>query len=135
MLEELISKKMGDGSQKSAILYIAQCLFKSEVQGHIIHLQAVGKSYATHMALGEFYLSLPELRDELVEKYQGKYGILTGYANIEVKDNLEPIPFVQGELKNIEMYRKSITDGYLQQLTDNIIEQFSQTLYKLINLH
>lgn len=134
MLEQVIKTKFGD-SQKSAILNIAQLLFKSEVQGHITHLQAVGKSYATHVALGEFYTSLADLRDNLVEKYQGKYGILKGYKSIDVKDDMEPISFVQGVLSDIETNRTSITDGYLQQLVDNIIEQYTETLYKLINLH
>lgn len=120
---------------KDAVLNIAQILFAAEFQSHVTHLQAVGKSFAVHMALNEFYQAMPELRDELVEKCQGKYGIITGYKNIPVTDNLAPIPFLQNSLKVIETNRQSITDGYLQQLTDNVIEQFNSTLYKLNNLH
>lgn len=121
--------------QKSAVLNIAQTLFEAEVQSHLTHLQAVGKSYAVHMALNEFYQAIPDLRDELIEKYQGKYGILTGFGSVNLVDNLEPIAFIKGCLKEIEDSRKSVTDGYLQQLIDNCIEQFASTLYKLINLH
>ena len=133
MAIELFSK-MQPMNQGAAILSIAQTLFCSEVNGHILHMQAKNKSYATHMALGEFYEAMGDLRDALVEKYQGKYGILTGYKNVEVKESYEPIYMVTEYLATIENARKAVTDGYLQQLVDNIIEQFASTLYKLINL-
>lgn len=125
------TKQMGQGE---SVLSIAQTLFCAEVNGHILHLQAKNKSYATHMALGEFYEAMGDLRDAVVEKYQGKYGILTGYKNIEVNELYDPIYMVKEYLTTIEIARKGITDGYLQQLTDNIIEQFASTLYKLTNL-
>ena len=40
---------------------------------HIIHWQCIDRSYAEHVALGEFYEELQELVDDLMEGIMGKY--------------------------------------------------------------
>jgi DNA-binding ferritin-like protein len=121
-------------SRRTAVLNISQILFEAEIQTHIIHLLAKDKSYSQHQALGEFYESLGDMNDDLVEKYQGKYSPLNGYKSIPIKDYIEPIIYLTDVLKRIEASRKSLQEGYLEQLVDNIIEQIAKTLYKLKNL-
>lgn len=134
-MKNLFSEISNTSSKKTAVLTIAQTLFEAEAQTHIIHLQAKKKSYAEHIALDEFYKAIPDLVDELVEKTQGKYGPITGYKAMSISDNTEAIPYLESGLKKIEVAREQLNEGYLEQLTDNIIEQYSQTLYKLKNLH
>ena len=55
-------------------------LMASRDQAHIFHWQTTGPgSFAAHMALGAYYEAIPDMTDALVEAYQGKYGIISGY--------------------------------------------------------
>lgn len=55
-------------------------LFASRTQAHIFHLQTIGEgSFAMHSALNIYYDDIVGLVDGLVESYQGRYGIITGY--------------------------------------------------------
>jgi len=121
-----------DDSQKGAVLNIAQALFQAQIQTHIAHLQS--DSYAEHIALGEFYEAAGDLADAIIEKTQGKYGIIKGYKTIQLMDDIDCCEYMKTVLGYVEKQRLSIKEGYLQQLTDNIIEQIASTLYKLENL-
>ena len=63
-------------------------LFESREMAHIYHLQVRGDegSYAAHMALGSFYESVLDLADEIIEVYQGQYGIVEDYDVIDTKE-------------------------------------------------
>ena len=54
-------------------------LLHSKTQAHVFHLQT--NSFAEHMALAGYYGGIDDLVDGLVESYQGKYGIISGYSN------------------------------------------------------
>jgi len=56
------------------------------------------------------------------------------YKPIPIQNNMDALPYVQGFLAKIERYRESLTSGYIQQMVDNIIEEISHTIYKLVNL-
>lgn len=53
-------------------------------QTQVYHWQS--QSYSEHIALNEFYDGLPDMIDGIVESYQGKYGIQTGYKMFEIRD-------------------------------------------------
>ncbi len=59
-------------------------LMASRTQAHIFHLQT--PSFAAHMALQAYYEGIVPLIDGLVESYQGKNGIITGYGNIALQE-------------------------------------------------
>lgn len=107
----------------------------SRIQVHIYHLQT--KSFAKHIALDEFYKEIPELFDELVETYQGKYGIITNYQDIKFSKS-EPIGYLTNLRSIVETNRyvefKS-TDTHLQNIIDEITQLIDGVLYKLINLN
>ena len=107
-------------------------LFEIEVVIHIAHLQT--KSYAHHMALGSLYEDIVDLRDRFIESYQGKYGVLKGYKSFSIQENIEPISYIRGFVKEYESFRESLKQGYLQQICDDILELLNSTLYKLKNL-
>ena len=60
-------------------------LFESKEMSHIYHLQTKGEegSYAKHMALGSYYEDVLDLIDEIIEVYQGQYGIVENYQVID----------------------------------------------------
>jgi len=52
------------------------------VQGHFWHWQT--KSYACHVALGEFYESVTDTADSIAEQYMGCGQTFTGKMNYEI---------------------------------------------------
>lgn len=110
-------------------------LFQIRDQIHLKHLRVSGTgSYATHIALNEFYDGILDLTDSLIESYQGKYGII----NITIKESKDTD--VISLLKELA----SLTDGgsvykmfketWIQNELDTITKLTYQTLYKLQNL-
>tara|TARA_R110000868_G_scaffold63178_6_gene190427 strand:- start:6784 stop:7164 length:381 start_codon:yes stop_codon:yes gene_type:complete len=107
-------------------------LFQIRDQIHLSHLAT--KSFAQHVALGEFYSNILELTDSLIESYQGKYGII----NITIQSSTKVDPIVA--LKELA----KLTDGgkayiefketWIQNQLDEISALTYQTLYKLENL-
>lgn len=110
-------------------------LFQIRNQIHIKHLRITGTgSYAGHIALHDFYDTILGLTDNLIESYQGKYGII----NLEVKEACDTDP-----VKLLEELART-TDGgsvynmfketWIQNQIDEISTLTYQTLYKLKNL-
>lgn len=120
--------------EKAAIQNISQLLYNAEVQCHIIHTEAVHKSFEIHNAIGSFYEALGGLNDDLVEKSFAKVGMIDKYTDIRIKNNIEPLPYVQALFAAIEKQRESIKTGYIQQMVDNILETIAHCIYKLVNL-
>jgi hypothetical protein len=108
-------------------------LMHSRTQTHILHLQT--PSFAAHMALNTYYDGIVPLIDGLVEAYQGKYGVLTGYSNfnlLEYKSCEDIIMYLEGLNMTIEKLRQAIPqDSYLQNQVDTVVELVSSTIYKL----
>jgi hypothetical protein len=118
-------------------LKLVSYLFHSSTQVHVFHLQT--KSYAEHKALNKYYDEIVGLTDSLIESFQGKYDILTGYENYalnDYKDNAQTIVYFKALLKTVETLRTSVSsDSYLQNQIDTVVELITSTLYKLRFLH
>lgn len=111
-------------------------LFHSRTQTHIFHLQTT--SYAEHMALNAYYDGIIPLIDALVESYQGKYGILTGYSNfnlMEYKGNNQTIAYLEALCETVYQTYETVEDSYIQNQLDTITEFTKSTIYKLKNLN
>ena len=110
-------------------------LFQLRDEIHINHLRITGPgSFAIHSALNEFYTDVLDLLDELVESYQGKYGII---------DITIPSSKSGDSIKCLEELVKLTDDGvvyslfkepYLKNQIDEITTLTYKTLYKLKNL-
>lgn len=107
-------------------------LFYSRDYGHRAHLKT--QSYAAHMALDTFYKELTEKIDELVEAYQGCYGLLD-IPFVQAEDNVDtPMPVLQRHLQVLQGTRYSALPSEmtsLHNLIDEIEQVFSTALYKL----
>lgn len=91
--------------------------------------------YATHKTLNEFYESILELTDNLMEKYQGRHGRVE-VPSLDEKDvyTKEPIEVLQKHLDWIEKARYDIvpkTDTAIQNIIDEIVVQYLETIYLL----
>jgi len=108
-------------------------LFASRTQAHIFHLQT--PSFAAHTALQAYYEGIIPLVDGLVESYQGKYGIITGYGNIALQEyqSCEAIIiFFETLCMYVEKSREMICqDSYIQNQIDEIVALIKSTIYKL----
>lgn len=115
-------------------------LMASRDQTHIFHWQTKGPgSFAAHMALGAYYEAVPGMTDALVEAYQGKYGIITGYEPAERFDDYAQDSVIK-YFKALAMFVERAYAKMPKEDT-NIINQLDAfkdliytTIYKLENL-
>jgi len=111
---------------------MASIILHSRTQTHTLHLQT--KSFAEHKALNDYYDSIGDLFDGLVESYQGKYGIIESYKSYDIvsyKSTESTVKYLQDLCKKIESLRDCCKDSYIQNQIDTVCELINSTLYKL----
>lgn len=101
---------------------------------HLAHWST--KSYAAHNALSELYDQIIDDIDEIVEVYQGRYGLL---SNLSIAGGIVPKDIcchVKEEAEWVEANRSAISNGCtaIENLVDNLIASYNKTVYKLENL-
>jgi len=107
-------------------------LLHSRTQAHVYHLQT--PSFAAHNALNDYYDGIVDLTDGLVESFQGKYGILTGYSNFGLMEyqSCEAIQeYFHALCTTIDMLRTDMPDSYIQNQIDEVMTLVKSTIYKL----
>lgn len=119
---------------------LASLFFHSRTQAHVFHLGVKGPgSYAAHKALQEYYESIIELVDGLVESYQGKYGLITFKevdgldTNCDIKNIIKYFERLCSALEKLREDKK-LQDSWIQNQIDGIAELLYSTRYKLENL-
>lgn len=104
-------------------------LMAARQEAHRLHLAS--RSYAEHMALGAFYGSLVDLADELIETYQGQYGL------VDLEIGSEKYKTAQSFLEDtgasfLSAHKLfSEKDTHLHNVLDEIVGLTYQTLYKV----
>ena len=120
-----------------SIAEFVSTLLASRNQAHVYHWQAqnVG-SFSAHSALGEYYDEIVDLVDDLVESYQGKYGIIYGYKGTPViREGGDFKLYFEALSKYVDLKRQKLTqDTYIQNQVDDIAALVESTKYKLNNL-
>lgn len=112
-------------------------LFESREMAHVYHLQVRGDegSYAKHMALGSYYEEVLGMVDDVIEVYQGQYGIVENYDVIDTSEtkSKEPIAYFEELGEYIKHAKKCISeeDTHLHSIIDDIVCLLYKTLYKL----
>ena len=108
-------------------------LFASRTQAHVFHLQT--NSFAAHKALNEYYDGIVDIADGIAESVQGKYGIITGYSNIDLlegNDCNEVIKYFTALEMYVERARQTMPqDSYIQNQIDEVVALIVSTIYKL----
>ena len=113
---------------ESAAAFVS-VLFHSATVTHFMHLQT--KSFAQHMALGEYYDAIVELADKWAEAYQGCYDIITNYPK-EFHLATDPVKYLTQIKDFVDDIRKDLpSESQLQNIVDEIADQIDSTLYKL----
>jgi hypothetical protein len=113
-------------------------IFEARQMAHVYHLQVKGDmgSHAAHTALNEYYEGLLEFLDELIEVYQGQYGIVENYEMIDTKDTntKDKIEYFLEIVKFIKDTRKttfSDEDTHLHNIIDEVVALTYKLIYKL----
>jgi hypothetical protein len=110
-------------------------LLHSRTQVHIFHLQS--DSFSQHNALNDYYDDIVDLIDDLVESYQGEFGVIKNYQNYDLKmleNNEQVINFFKDVTNGVEELRKVAGDSFLKGKLDEVVELLNSTIYKLENL-
>jgi hypothetical protein len=113
-------------------------IFEARQMAHVYHLQVKGDmgSHAAHTALNEYYDGLLEFLDELIEVYQGQYGIIENYEMIDTKDtnSKDKIEYFLEFLKFIKDTKKSTfsdEDTHIHNIIDEVVALTYKLIYKL----
>lgn len=110
---------------------VARC-FAARTSAHFAHLST--KSYAAHMALGDFYDDVAEKADVFCECWQSWYGLMGEFPSV---------PLLKGETQPIAALREFVASNRTQasqgktelgNLLDEILSVCDRALYKLKNL-
>ena len=130
--EEDSDVKVDNTKTDSGFKDMVSILLHSQTQVHIFHLQT--KSYSEHKALQGYYEGIDALVDGIIESYQGKYDVVTGYNSIKTEDYKSPeqvIKYFKALDSMVEKNRKSVKESYIQNQIDTVQELIFSTLYKL----
>ena len=130
--EEKVEVKEGGDVSK----FISK-LLESREMAQVYHWTVKGEegSHAAHLALEAYYSGVIEFIDDIVEVYQGQYGLIEGYDQIATddtksKDKLdyfkEVVEFVKSERSCIKS-----EDTHLHTIIDEVVVLIYKTIYKL----
>lgn len=126
-----------EGENTGSAVSLFSKLFESREMAHIYHLQVNGEqgSHAAHTALNEYYEGVLDFIDDLIETYQGQYGIVDGYETIDTNETRtkEKVEYFEGLVEFVKHGRKAISaeDTHLQNIIDEVVALIYRTLYKL----
>lgn len=107
-------------------------VFAARNQAHLEHWNT--KSYAQHVALGEFYDGIIDLIDGFVECYQGLYGLIGKVKLVPTTDKLIDLLVEDSEWMDKNRCEICKDNKTLESILDTIIELYLATIYKLENL-
>ncbi len=109
-------------------------VFATRNAAHLAHFAT--KSYAQHVALGEFYAAVIDQIDEVVEVFQGRGGLID---SVSVPNNVSPSNIIQHlvtEADWIETHKAEICErcDTVGNLIDELAAIYRRTIYKLEHL-
>jgi hypothetical protein len=128
-------KPKKDNDIKGCICELISKAFTTRNLLHFAHWNT--KSFASHMALGDLYDQIIEDIDEIVETYQGKFGLIEDLYCEAAKLPKDIASHVKEEAKWVEDNRMFISKGdtSIENLIDTLLGHYNRTVYKLENLH
>lgn len=127
LIEKKISSK--PNSSNSDGLFIGT-LFHCRDTAHLQHLKTT--SYASHVALSDFYDKFTDLIDTLAEALQSYNGLLKIVIPESCSCDMDgALDYLKEERMEIIKYRDSYKQSEVQNIIDEIIGLFDSTIYKL----
>ena len=135
--EEEKSEENSETPSSNDVSKFISKLLESREMAQVYHWTVKGDmgSHAAHLALQTYYEEVIEFIDDIVEIYQGQYGLIEGYDIIDTtdsksKDRLdyfkEAVEFVKSERTCIKA-----EDTHIHNIIDELIALQYKTIYKL----
>ena len=89
------------------------------------------------MALGDLYDNIVGLTDEIIENYQGEFGMLSGFKTECAKLEKPILDYINADASWLRANQERISKGSkaISTLIENLVIAYNKTLYKLNNLH
>jgi len=130
-----MANKTSTGNAGSFAGQLMQVLSESHIQSHWWHLQC--DVYSQHMALGNYYGAIEDLKDSLLETYQGLHGTrISGNGDMKIDTvwtAAKVLPYFKSLRTKLDgMYTNQyLTPGSLKNIMDEIIALVGKTEYLL----
>jgi len=108
-------------------------VFAMRNAAHLAHWST--KSYAEHKALGKFYDELIDKIDSIIEAYQGWFGLI-GEVRMIMMSKKDIAEAIRTDLTWMGTNRDKICkkNTMMENLIDDLMQLYSTTHYKLVNL-
>lgn len=108
-------------------------VFATRNSAHLAHWKT--KSYAQHVALGDFYDGVIDKVDGLVEMCQGTHGLIGAVAN-QSHSPVNIVARLEDDAQWLADNRSEIAEDNtaIENAVDDLIGLYLSTLYKLKNL-
>ena len=125
-----LTDKLKPSASKVTIPQLVAELLEAVLIVHKMHLQAKSRSYAEHVALGEFYDAIGDFADDIYEQFAGQT------STVDIPDamlyDINPITYLEKLAKFVEQVRNnSVEYSHLQNQMDEVKSLIYGTLYKL----
>ena len=132
--KDILKKAIEVEEVEPAINEMVEKVFTTRNLVHFAHWNT--KSFASHMALGELYDAVIDEVDDIVEKYQGEFGLLKGLECCDCEQPKDIISQIQSDSDWIKSHRSQIANGSktIENLVDGLTGTYNKILYKLKNL-
>jgi hypothetical protein len=112
-------------------------LLESREMAQVYHWTVKGDmgSHAAHLALEDYYDGVIGFIDDIVEIYQGQYGLIEGYDVIDTSDSKskDKLDYFKETVEFVKSARKCIKseDTHIHNIIDELIALQYKTIYKL----
>jgi hypothetical protein len=132
----VVSPKVSEPKKSTghAISQLIERAFATRNLTHFAHWAS--DSYSQHEALGDIYETIVEKIDEVVEVYQGKFGIIQGLSSIGGRLPADIIKHIEAESAWLTKNKTKIANGCdaVSALLDELEACYLKAIYKLKNL-
>jgi hypothetical protein len=119
---------------ESPINELVERVFTTRNLVHFAHWST--GSYASHSALGELYDAIVSATDDVVENFQGEFGLLSGLETDCAKLDKDIIEYILEDAQWLRDNQDKIAKGSkaISSLLDILVAAYNRCLYKLKNL-
>ena len=135
--EEPEEEKSEETSGSNDVSKFLSKLLESREMAQVYHWTVKGDmgSHAAHLALQTYYEEVIEFIDDIVEIYQGQYGLIEGYDVIDTTDSKskDRLDYFKETVEFVKSGRTCIKaeDTHIHNIIDALIALQYKTIYKL----
>jgi hypothetical protein len=135
--EEEKSEVSSEESGSNDVSKFISKLLESREMAQVYHWTVKGDmgSHAAHLALEAYYSGVIEFIDDIVEIYQGQYGLIEGYDVIDTADSRskDRLDYFKEIVEFVKSGRTCIKaeDTHIHNIIDELIALQYKTIYKL----